>query len=253
MPTSAPSAENGEMRLIARAAALLRALADQPSGASLGELAKATGLARSTVQRVVGALAAERLVSAGADGVRLGLEIARLASFVQSDARELLRPVAEALMRRVQETVDLTVLDGATVVVIDQLVSPQSLRVVSHVGRSLPLHATASGKAHLASLPRDERGRLLGEALKATSARTQTSAPALLREIEASIARGYFVDDEEFADGVCAVAISAPLPGGANCALAVSMPASRYVARLQACLEALDEARAAIPRVRQAS
>ena len=88
------------MRLIARAAAILRALAERPGGASLGDLAKATGLARSTVQRLVDALALERLISAGpnANGVKLGLEISRLASFVQAAPREHFGPYMEDLM-----------------------------------------------------------------------------------------------------------------------------------------------------------
>ena len=71
--------ERAEMRLIGRAAAILRALADQPRGSSLGEIAKATGLARATVQRIVGALEAERLVSSNtrAGSVRLGRSRAR--------------------------------------------------------------------------------------------------------------------------------------------------------------------------------
>ena len=50
------------MRMISRAALILRALGEHPSGLSLGRIAKETGLARATVQRLVGALAAERLV-----------------------------------------------------------------------------------------------------------------------------------------------------------------------------------------------
>ena len=44
------------IQVIARAAAVLRALRDAPSGLSLGALAEATGLPRSTVQRIVAAL-----------------------------------------------------------------------------------------------------------------------------------------------------------------------------------------------------
>ena len=72
----------GDVRLIARAAAILRALTEQPRGASLGELAKATGIPRSTVQRLVAALEAERMVTTNAQrpGVRLGVELCRMAA-----------------------------------------------------------------------------------------------------------------------------------------------------------------------------
>jgi DNA-binding IclR family transcriptional regulator len=241
--------ERGEMRLISRAAAVLRALADHPSGASLGELAKATGLARSTVQRVVDALAVERLISIGANanGIKLGLEISRLAAFVQSGAREQLRPYMEALMSGVQETVDLTVLDEeGAVVVIDQLASNYSLRVVSHVGQRLPLCCSASGKAHLSLLPAAQRRALIVPALSRLTPHSKTNVEALLSEIEESARRGYFLDREEYSEGVCALAMAAPLPGGGNFALAIPVPAARFATRHADYTRRLLEVRASL-------
>jgi DNA-binding transcriptional ArsR family regulator len=66
------------IQVISRAAAILRAVGAQPDGLSLGKLANATGLARSTVQRIVDALEMEHLVQAGAGGVRPGWGLRRL-------------------------------------------------------------------------------------------------------------------------------------------------------------------------------
>ena len=243
--TSGEGREKGEMRLIARSAAILRALAEHPMGTSLGELAKATGLARSTVQRLVDALAIERLVTTGraANSIKLGLEISRLASFVQSGPRERFRPIMEELMRRVQETVDLTILDDeGAVIVIDQLSSNYSLRVVSHVGQRIPLHSSASGKAHLAQLPLAERRALLEPSIVKLTSRTRVDMGEILADIEDSARRGYFVDDEEYAEGVCALAIEAPLPGG-NFAIAIPVPAHRFASHRQAYTQQLLEVR----------
>ena len=241
--------EKGEMRLIARAAAILRALAERPTGASLGELAKATGLARSTVQRLVDALALEGLISAGVNSasIKLGLEISRLASFVQSGPREHFRPYMEELMRLAQETVDLTILDEqGSVIVIDQLASTYSLRVVSHVGQRIPLHCSASGKAHLSQLGADERRALITPAIRRLTPNTKTDLQEILAEIEASARRGYFVDNEEYAEGVCALAIGAPSPGGGNFAIAIPIPAHRFSANREAYTQHLLELRAAM-------
>ena len=51
--------------------------------------------------------------------------------------------------------------DQGFVIVIDQLASTHSLRVVSHVGQRLPLFCSASGKAHLAQLGPDQRRALI--------------------------------------------------------------------------------------------
>src|SRR3954453_6750523 len=87
-------AERGGIQVIARAAAILRALEDEPAGLSLGQIARRVALARSTVQRIVAALAAEKLVmSASPSGrVRLGPTIQRLAAAARTDFVALARP-----------------------------------------------------------------------------------------------------------------------------------------------------------------
>ncbi|MGI9493370.1 MAG: helix-turn-helix domain-containing protein, partial [Geminicoccaceae bacterium] len=56
------------IQVIARAASILRALGEDTSGMSLGQIADKVGLPRSTVQRIVGALQAERLVISSTSG-----------------------------------------------------------------------------------------------------------------------------------------------------------------------------------------
>ena len=51
--------DKSQVQVIARAATILRALEEQPAGLSLGQIAQRVDLARSTVQRIVAALAAE--------------------------------------------------------------------------------------------------------------------------------------------------------------------------------------------------
>ena len=61
------------IQVIARAAAVLRALKDSQTGLSLGQIADRVALPRSTVQRIVAALIDERLlIATRAAGVRLG-------------------------------------------------------------------------------------------------------------------------------------------------------------------------------------
>src|SRR5712664_2194545 len=74
--------DKSQVQVIARAAAILRALEEQPAGLSLGQIAQRVELARSTVQRIVAALAAEKLlIAASPTGrVRLGPTILRLAA-----------------------------------------------------------------------------------------------------------------------------------------------------------------------------
>src|SRR5271169_4535784 len=86
--------DKSQVQVIARAAAILRALEEQSAGLSLGQIAQRVNLARSTVQRIVAALAAEKLVIAAspAGRVRLGPTILRLASSVRTDFVSIAHP-----------------------------------------------------------------------------------------------------------------------------------------------------------------
>lgn len=247
--------QRNEMRMIARAAAILRVLADHPTGLSLGQIAKTTGLARATVQRLVGALESERMVStaAGVPGVRLGTELARLGSAVHRDLRGLFRPILLALQERVEDTIDLTELQGGEAIVIDQYASPRGLRVVSYIGNALPLHSTASGKAHMTQLSEMEIGKILGAPLgaplKRHTARTETDPKAFTALAQTADARICQIDDEEYADGVCAIAL--PIRGliGGNYAVAISMPALRFNNRQAMLGEELRRAQIELERL----
>src|SRR6516225_5442158 len=109
--TNESSGEKSQVQVIARAAAILRALEDQALGLSLGQIAQRVGLARSTVQRIVSALESENLVIAASPNgrVRLGPAIARLAGSVQTDFLSLARPFLVNLSGELRETVDLAI------------------------------------------------------------------------------------------------------------------------------------------------
>jgi DNA-binding IclR family transcriptional regulator len=223
------------MRMISRAVSVLRALAEHPAGLSLGQIAKETGLARATVQRLVGALAAEKLVCAtsGVVGVRLGHELARLGSAVHCDLRGIARPLLQELQARVEDTIDLTALHGDEAIVLDQMASPRGLRVVSHVGMALPVHCTASGKAHLTQMSAADVARLLeGGTLRRYTANTNTDPKALLPLAGTAAARTCQFDLEEYAEGVSAIGLPIRGLASGNYALAISMPSHRLHDRL---------------------
>ncbi len=238
----------GDVRLIARAAAILRALTGQPRGASLGELAKATGIPRSTVQRLVAALEAERMVvtQPHRPGVRLGVELCRMAAFVEGDARDILRPYAEQLRDLFRESVDITFWDREVPMVIETFASTQPLRGVSHIADRLPLHCTANGKAHLSLLNPARRAELLAGPLTRYNAFTKTDPQQVLMEIEASARQGYFIDRGEFFEGLCAVAVTFDDPTLSDFSIGIVAPSQRFDAGLGEYLEKLSETRAAL-------
>lgn len=235
--TGYPLTSEGDRRhgvqAIARAAALLRALESAPAGLGLSELALEVGLAKSTVHRLIGALADEGLAARGTDArVRLGPALARLGAASQEALGERLRPVLLKLRRETDETVDLAVLDGTSVRFVDQVPAPHRLRTVSSVGELFPLHCTANGKALLATMPRDQLAALLPEQLPRLTAQTIVNRAKLLAELEDVRRSGIAFDREEHSEGICAVgAAIAAAAEPAIAAISVPLPAQRFSGR----------------------
>lgn len=161
---SAEARARGGIQVIGRAAAILRRLAAEPAGLSLGALAGRTGLARSTVQRIVQALETEGFVepSGPGGGFRLGPAFSELVYRRQIDIVTEARPILEALCAGLGETVALCGLAGGQVVAIDRCIAERPLRVVFPLG-TIPFapHKLAPGRAILAALPRAQAAELL--------------------------------------------------------------------------------------------
>lgn len=240
------------IQVISRAAAILRALAGQPDGLSLGQIARRVELPRSTVQRIVAALREERLVSVG-EGVRLGPTLALLAAAAQTDLVSVAQPHLEALSRRVQETVNLSLLQGERAVCVARSLADQELSVRGSVGDAFPLHCTAHGKALLARMTDEDVARLVGARLVPLTARTVRSLPALLEELRAVRERGVAFGLEEHAEGICAVGTALRLEGGPRYTLSIPVPTSRFELRRDVlCAELLrgrDALEAAVGRL----
>ena len=225
--------DKSQVQVIARAATILRALEDENSGLSLGQIAQRVKLARSTVQRIVSALESERLVIAATPNgrVRLGPAILRLAASVRSDFIAMARPFLEKLSQELEETVDLATVKRDQLVFIDQVIGSQRLRTVSAVGESFPLYCTANGKAYLAQLTDNAIEALLGRSYPPRTPHTKTRLDALLADIRATRQCGIAFDREEHSSGICAAGVALRDPLGNAVAISIPVPSQRFVER----------------------
>lgn len=236
-------------QVIARAAAVLRALEGQSEGLTLAALARATELPRTTVQRLVTALQAQQL-ALGVDGrFRLGPAITRLAGAAFLDVAGVARPHIEALGRATHETVNLSVLRGTHAVLVDQVASDRELRVVTPVGSALPLYCTAHGKALLAAMSDAEVERRLAMPWEQRTARTVRTLKALLRDLAGIRSAGIAHDVCEHLDGVCGIGITLETQTPERYALSIVMPEARYAGQHARLAEALRHAATAIDDV----
>lgn len=236
------------IQVIARAAAVLRACREQPTGLSLGQIAARVELPRSTVQRIVQALAAEGLLLAGGGtrSIRIGPQIQALALDHRADVVAIAHPHLRQLSETVGETVDLAMLRHDQMVFIDQIAGPHRLRAVSAVGESFPMHCTANGKAVLAMLHDSEICRICERGLPRFTAATITAAESLLRQIAAIRQHGIAIDAEEHSAGICAVGMAFRDAASGLYAVSIPMPSIRFDAGNAALTEALRATVAAI-------
>ncbi|WP_175864917.1 IclR family transcriptional regulator [Burkholderia cepacia] len=219
-------------QVVARAASVLEALEGQASGLSLGDIAKATGLPKSTVQRLVGALEARRFVVAGAAGVRLGPAITRLAASIHTDVVAISAPFIEAASKRLRETVDLSVFRGSHVLTIFQHTSDRELRVVSPVWAAFPLYCTAHGKAILSTLDDSEIRQLVSGHLDARNPHTITDMQALLDDIASVRRTGIALDHQEHEEGVCGIGVIVECGTSERHAISIAVPSLRFERQL---------------------
>lgn len=199
------------------------------------ELAKATGIPRSTINRLVRFLTDRGYLAhlQGRNRYTLGpaaIDLGRRATAL-FDFREICLPALEQLSRETGETVLLTsiVSSGNAVRCVDQIESTrEGLRVFEQIGAIFPLHAGAAPKAVLAFLPDEERDRYLQRPLAAITARTIVELDALRGDLRQTRKRGYSISREETYEGV--VGVGAPFfwsdgrPAGS---MAVALPIQR--------------------------
>jgi DNA-binding IclR family transcriptional regulator len=245
-----PSERRSGVQAIARAASVLRALEGAPAGLGISELAAETQLPKSTVHRIAAALAEEDLVAQSSDGrTTLGSAIARLAAAGQEALGERLRPVLLDLRRRLDETVDLAVLDGTSVRFVDQVPAPRRLRAVSSIGELFPLHCTANGKALLAAMPEQQVTNLLPARLERFTHNTIVSPAKLLAALDEVRSSGVAVDREEHTEGICAAGAAILAGGEAVAAISVPLPVQRFRGREEEVATAVRAAAEAARRL----
>ncbi len=205
--------------MLGRAALLLDCLAagDSPG---ISELARRSGLAKTTVFRLVHELACCGLVEVTPGGVRLGMRLFELGSSVprQRSLREAALPYLRDLQEATGETVHLAVLDGAEVVYVEIRPGRHGQRLPSRVGGRMPAHATGVGKAILAFSAPEVAGALIAAGLERRTARTIVAAGALRRELARIRASGVAFDREESGPGI--VCAASPVFGAGGAVLA---------------------------------
>ena len=194
---------------------------------SLQRLAQETGLAKSTVHRLLASLVSLGYAAQEPETgrYRLTLKMFELSSGIVNsmEIMDVAKAHLERLSQRTGEAVHLVIRDAQDIVYIYKTESGP-MRMSSRVGLRSPLYCTGVGKAILATLTEEEVEDVWRHSNpQKLTGRTVTDLPALCAQLNEVRACGYAIDDEENELGIRCVALAIPGPGGkADSAFSIS-------------------------------
>jgi IclR family transcriptional regulator, pca regulon regulatory protein len=259
----APDASGESVAPLQRGLAVLRAVAASPDRlVRPGDLTRATGLARSTVDRVISTLSHLDYLRAEGRDVALAPRLMEFgnAYLASSGLSAVLEPLAVRLANRLDESVSVAVPDGCGVRFVTQTTRRRAMSLEFRIGDLLPpercapgtLFAADWGERDYAELERRLEADPGGAGFPAVPARTDRAKPAQVRDdftarVREARRSGWAVDDQLIEPGLIAVAVPVRGPSGAiRCALSVVSHTSRHSAaslRGHALAELRDTAR----------
>lgn len=219
------SGMQGSVEAIEKAMRVLEALASAQEGLGLQALTQTTGIAKTTVHRLLATWIELGYVSRTASGgYALGFAVLELSRKIvrRSRVAEVGREVLRRLQHATGESVYLGVYRDGKVVLLDGLEAPHALRVVCDLGERCYLHASAQGRAVAAHLEEKALQRRLREqGLLPITSRTVTDRALVLRRIAEDRQRGYSINWEETVEG--AVCLGVPFFAGTEGAVVGSL------------------------------
>jgi len=221
------------VQAVERSLSLLEKVVAAGGEIGLRELGQASGLPVGTTHRLLKALVNQGFVSHNPLTRRYGVGPTALAMAAKIGSSrsltQLAMPYLQKLVELTGESANLAALDGEGIVYLAHVEAARTVRMFTKVGNRVPLHATGTGKAILASMSVPERRVLLaGQRLRRYTPNTITDRRKLEAELDVIRKRGYAIDAGELEEGVHCIAVPVRDHGAeVTASISVSGPSSR--------------------------
>jgi DNA-binding IclR family transcriptional regulator len=219
-----------ELKTLRNGLALLRLLEGRPASA-LTDLARELRIAPSTAHRIASTLRDEGFLQQDPRSRRYMLSEGIALGWTRSEVERCLEIAPDHLISLrdfTGETVHIGLRMGLQVSFPLAVESTRQVRVSSSTGRTLPVHATATGKILLSSVSDGDIRRMLGDQLELLTDQTLRTTDALLLEMADVRESGHAINVSEADIGLYTVAVAVEGSDGEPvCALAVSAPLPR--------------------------
>lgn len=233
-----------------RALTLLETIAARGAPATPTQLNEALDLPKPTIHRLCATLEEFGFLQKSLDGkgLTVGPRLRAIAqnALLSSEQLFLIRAILEKVSDTVGETANITVPDFNRMRYLDRVETQWPLRLQLPVGSQVPLHCTASGKLYLSGLDTAVRHKVLRALkLEKLTVNTITDADTLEQELVRIEEAGFSTDNEEFIEGMVAVAVPVQ---GRNGKLIATLAIHAPVVRMS-----MEQAKSWIPDLRAAA
>lgn len=191
---------------------ILEIMGKSPVPLTATEINAQIDLPKQTVHRLCSTLEAEGFLMRAPDGKRLQpsrrlMEIGT--GLLQASRFHTVRhQILERVAASFRETVNYVVPQETGMHYLDRVETDWPFRVQLPIGSNVPFHCTASGKTFIASLaPALRRSFVAGLKMERHTPHTMTDRDTLLAEMTEVARRGYAIDNQEFVEGMIALAV----------------------------------------------
>jgi len=209
----APASRPAHVKSASRALDIIEGLAAEPDGLAFTELARRQAIPKSSLHALLTVLTDRGYVVLDTERRTYGLGI-RTWEIGQTWATQrtlvdLAIPMMQRVVREINETTQLAVLDGIENVYLAKVDCSHPIRLQSEVGKRLYAHATGLGKVLLSAQTDDDlRARYAGHPFPQVESSPIRSLDHLLQVVAAVRERGFAVDDQEYTPGLRCVAVA---------------------------------------------
>ncbi|HLU78099.1 MAG TPA: IclR family transcriptional regulator [Burkholderiaceae bacterium] len=201
---------DGYVQSFARGLAVIRSFSAEAPSQTMTEVAQRTGLTRAGARRILHTLHALGYVEIEGRQFRLTPKVLDLGFAYLSSLPvwSLAEPYMEALVKQVQESCSVAVLNGTEIIYVLRLPVEKIMSINLGVGSRLPAYCSSMGRVLLAGLADDDVERILAQTDRiARTPRTLTTPQALLEEIRKVRQQGWCIVDQELEPGLISVAV----------------------------------------------
>lgn len=127
--------------------------------------------------------------------------------FRNFNIRDVFDQEAKALANEINQTIQLSVLDGQDIIYLSKQSGNQSFQIMTYPGLRVKAYATAMGKILLSKFSCTELADLYGEKLEPLTMATVQNIRDLWKQIESYHANGYIIEREETMLGFVCLAV----------------------------------------------